>query len=201
MSMNGYLDEREERAATERHKDTRDAAELAWFNREEDPAARLLAFDRWTRKQLTARLDWAWAGAAKDKRIEQCRLQLNGVCRHLFKRGWMLDSKALAGRITELLDAVAKQQKKGGIRDFWPYFKASVDRYVGLNAEELREQAIHAGAHAGRLFDQLTKGLPAGPSLPELEAQRSDETIRAKVNRQRAKEARKEAEKDQLPLL
>lgn len=201
MSMQGYLEERDGRAEAERRKDARDAHELAWFNSKEDPAARLLAFDTWTRRQLATKLDWTWAGAARQKRIEQCRLQLNGVVRHLFKRGWLLDGKRLAARITDLLDAVAAQQKKGGIRDFWPYFKASVDRYVGLNAEELREEAMQAGVHAGQLLAQLTKGLPAGPSVPELEAQRTEETLRAKLAGKRRQNARKQANAGQLPLL
>ncbi|MDP2228564.1 MAG: hypothetical protein Q8J78_13930 [Moraxellaceae bacterium] len=199
--MQAYLEERDNRAAAERHKDNRDDAELAWFNGKEDPAARLLAFDSWARRQLATRLDWTWAGTAKDKRVEQCRLQLNGVVRHLFKRGWLLDGKRLAARITDLINAVAAQQEKGVIRDFWPYFKASVDRYVGLNAEELRQEAMEAGVHAGQMFAQMTKGLPAGPSVPELEAQRTEETLRAKLAGKRRQNARKQANAGQLPLL
>ncbi len=30
----------------------------------------------------------------------------------------------------------------GNVTNFWAYYQASVDRYVGLNAEELRDEAI-----------------------------------------------------------
>ncbi|HKB56706.1 MAG TPA: hypothetical protein VKC51_03875, partial [Lacunisphaera sp.] len=71
----------------------------------------------------------------------------------------------------------------------------------GLNAEEIQAVAMSAGAAVVAVFQQLVRRLPAGPSLPELVAQRADETLRAKVGRLRRLAARKAAQEDQLHLL
>lgn len=196
-----YLDEREQRARQNAHQADRDRAAREWMNRAQKPEVRLARFDAWLRLELAARLDWTWAGAHQEKRLEQCRIQIDGMVLDLWRRGWMLDGERLAGRIREMLDAIGKAQKGSQVRDFWPYFKAAVGRYVGLNAEEIREDAMHAGQAVADVFNQLLKRAPEGPALPELVAQRADETLRAKLTRQRAKDARKAAEKDQLRLL
>lgn len=197
-----FLDERDERHELACVRARRDAAEHAWFGRDKDPAARLVKFDSWLRHELDARLDWAWAGAAKQKRIEQCRVQLDGLVIALWRRGWALDGKRLADRIKELLDAVGKAQREGKVRDFWPYFKASADRYVGLNAEELREEAKAAGAAVADVFQQLLKRADGGgPSMTELVAQRSQETLREKANRIARQNTRGKPDASQLPLL
>lgn len=203
MSMDSaFLDQRDNRAERDRLQRERDAAERAWFGRAQDPAARLVKFDTWLRRELDARLDWAWAGAAKQKRIEQCRVQLDGMVVALWRRGWALDGARLAARIKELLDAVGKAQREGKVRDFWPYFKASADRYVGLNAEELREEAKAAGAAVADVFQQLLKRADGGgPSMTELVAQRSTETLREKANRIARQNTRGKADASQLPLL
>ncbi len=201
MSMQGYLEERDDRATGDRKQAVRDQDARAWMDQNQKPEARLVKFDAWLLKQLDQRLDWAWASPAKEKRLQQCRVQIDGMIIGLWRRGWMLDGERLAARIVEMLDCIGKAQRAGQVRDFWPYFKAAVSRYVGLNAEEIQAEAMSTGAAVGAVFRQLTKGLPAGPALPELVAQRADETLRAKVNRQKATERRKQAEKSQLPLL
>jgi len=199
--MAGHLDEREDQAERDRSQAARDAYERAWFNQNRPPEVRLLNFDIWLMAELDDRLDWKWAGAAKVKRQQQCRIQIDTMILALWRRGWMLDGRRLADRITAMLDAIGKAQRAGQVYDFWPYFKASVSRYVGLNAEEIQAEAMSAGAAVGAVFQQLTRKLPTGPSLPELVAQRADETLRAKLSRQRLQEAIKAAQKDQLPLL
>lgn len=201
MSIQGYLEEREERGVRDQYQRRRDAHILAWFNQGAKPEARLVNFDIWLRVELEDLLDWKWAGLAKEKRLEQCRIQIDGMILALWRRGWMLDGKRLADRITEMLAAIGKAQRAGQVRDFWPYFKASVGRYVGLNAEEIQAEAMSAGVAVAAVIQQLTRRLPVGPALPELVAQRTDETLRAKIARQKAKERRKPAEKEQLPLL
>lgn len=201
MSIAGHLQEREEQSRQIGHQTARDFLAREWLNQAAAPEVRLAKFDRWLIDELDHRLDWTWAGAAKVQRQQQCRIQIDGMVLALWRRGWMLDGKRLAARITEMLDAIGKAQRAEQVRDFWPYFKTSVSRYVGLNAEEIREEAMSAGAAVGDVFRQLTKGLPAGLSIPELVAQRADETIRAKLARHRAQEARKQADAAQLPLL
>lgn len=201
------LDERDDSAArTQRRQDAAKAADV-WHLRHERPELRLMAFDRWARSELAERLDWGWAGAQRDRRIEQCRLHLERVVIELWRRGWMLDGKALAARIVALLDAVGAYQRAGKVRDFWPYFSASVDRYVGANAEEIQLQARSLGAQMGSILSVL-KRAPEAPSLPELAAQRADEiarakeaTLREKIARQRAKNRACKADAEQSQLL
>lgn len=200
MNLEDFLDQREQSVAREKVRDERDADAMNWFNQDQLPEARLLKFDTWTRRQLAERLDWEWAGAAKEKRIEQCRLQLHTVCKELFKRGWMLDGARLADRIRELLDAVAKYQRAGKVLDFWAYYKSAVSRYVGANAEELKQEALQCGVHVGNLFAQLSKRLPSGPSIPELVTQRDGESLREKIARQRAKDAHRKGDAGQVQL-
>lgn len=201
MSMAGHLDEREATAEAARQLAARDGYARTWMKQDQAPEARLVAFDRWLLVELDARLDWKWAGSLKEKRLHQCRIQIDGMVIALWRRGWMLDGRRLADRITEMLDAIGKAQRGGQVREFWPYFKASVSRYVGLNSEEIQAEAMSAGMAIGDVFRQLTKRVPAGPSLPELVAQRADETLRAKLTRHRAQEAAKSAQADQLRLL
>jgi hypothetical protein len=174
------------------HDDER--AAIAWQVAGHRPEVRLLAFDRWIRLQLDKRLEWDWAGAQKERRIEQCRIALERVVLDLWRRGWMLDGKRLAARLTELLDAVGAYQRKGAVRDFWSYFSASIERYVGANAEEIQREAMSAGAHVGQLLGALgVKAGPREPALPELLAQRAEEIAQAKAETLRAKQARERA--------
>jgi hypothetical protein len=196
-----FLDERDERLQRQRQQAERDRDVLAWLHRNNPPEVRIVAFDAWCRRELAKRCEWAWAGQLKAKRIEQARAYLRKMILALWDRGWELDGQLLAGRITDLLDAVGKAQRAGKVGSFWPYFSAAVDRFVGQNAEELREDAMQAGSHVGQVFQQLVAGLPKPPSLPALIAQQEAETVRERVNRQRKAEARKAAEKSQLPLL
>lgn len=179
-----------------------DAELLVWLNKGEAPEVRLLKFDAWVGRQLAERLEWGWAGEGKARRIEQYRVHLERIVLDLWRRGWMLDGEKLAAHITGVLDRIGNYQRAGKVVELWPYYKATVDRYVGANAEELKAEAMKVGAHAGQLLAALGIGkAPAGPSIPELVAQRADEvtkakdsTLRAKLQRQRAKKAADEAQ-------
>lgn len=202
MSQDGtYLDERAERQQRLAQQAARDRAGLVWLHRDRPPEVRITAFDTWCRRELATRLDWTWAGAHQAKRIEQARIHLRQLVLALWRRGWELDGERLARRITDLLDAVGKAQRAGKVGSFWPYFSASVDRYVGANAEELREDAMQMGAHVGQVFQTLVSGLPKAPSLPALIAQQEQETLREKVSRARRAKAAQATEKAQLRLL
>lgn len=176
-----FLDSRDE--AAEQLVRPADEVTVLWLNSGQRPEVRLVSFDAWVRQQLAARLDWTWAGSEKQKRIEQCRIVLERVVLGLWKRGWMLDGRRLARRLEELLDNVGKYQKTGKVLDFWTYFKASVERYVGANAEELQAEAMRAGSTMQQLLGPL--GIQAkgkGPALPELVALRAEEIAGAKQN-------------------
>lgn len=203
MSLPDYLAEREQQSAQERgdaQRDVRQGDIRAWLVVEHKPEIRIASFDRWCRHELAKRLDWAWAGDQKAKRIEQARLALSKLAIGLWRRGFLLDGHRLADRMTGLMDAVGNAQRAGKVGDFWPYFNAAVDRFVGQNAEELREETLSAGMHVGQVFQALTRHAAKAPALPELLAQRASETLREKVNRHNRTEARKSAERAQLPL-
>lgn len=170
-----------------------DAREQApdWQHTQQPPAARLLKFDAWSRRQLAERLDWSWAGPHRERRIEQARVYLERMVLGLWRRGWMLDGRRLADRITTMLDTIAAYQRAGRVRSFWPYFTATVDRYVGINSEELQAEAMQAGASVGQAMAALLKtAVRQGPTLPELMAQRAQEIDAAKVETLREQQAR-----------
>lgn len=181
----------------------------AWQHATEPPAVRLIKFDAWARRELATRLDWSWAGAAKERRIEQARIYLERLVLGLWRRGWMLDGRRLADRITGMLDTVATYQRAGKVRAFWPYFTATVDRYVGLNSEELQAEAMRAGAAFGQALDAILRGTtPKAPTLPELIAQRADEvaqakapSLRAQLQQERRRHASRKAAATRLPGL
>jgi len=122
----------------------------------------------------------------------------------LWRRGWMLDGQRLARHLLIALDDIADAQAGGRVKDFWPFFCRVIEGYVGLNAEEIQAEArAVAGARPMRsIIDalHLPKSSPQDPTLPELVAQRRDETLRDRLTRRRKAEAAKEAEKAQLPL-
>lgn len=201
MSLDSaYLDEHQERQKQAAELALRDRAALVWLHGEHPPEVRLPSFDAWVRRQLDRRLEWGWAGALKAKRLEQCRLVLHKLVAGLWARGWHLDGKRLADRITGLLDAVGKAQREGKVRAFWPYFNAAVERFVGQNAEELKEEAMGAGMHVGQIFERLTARRPGAPAIPELIAQRDQETLREKLAKERAKATREAADAAQGKL-
>ncbi len=196
--FNQVLDERYEQKRELRNRAVRMAdSGMSWIVATLPPEQRLLKFDVWVRRQLEESIDWAWAGKDKERRIEQCRVCLERIVLDLWKRGWMLDGKALAGHLQRALDAVAAQQRTGRIQDFWAYFKAAVDRYVGSNAEELKEEAMRAGSHMSQVLASM--GALKALTLPELAAQRAGEVLEAKKGkgiREKLAQARKKAKKD-----
>lgn len=167
-----------------------------WHHTEQPPAARLLKFDAWARKELARRIDWTWAGSLKERRIEQARIYLEKLVLDLWRRGWMLDGERLAARLTAMLDTIGRYQKAGAVRDFWPYYCTTVRRYVGLNSEELQAETLRAGSSVGQAMAALLKSnARASSSLPELLAQRAGEVAVAKEETLREQQARLRAQK------
>ncbi len=209
-----FLDDREAAAGRAAHQARRDAL---WMKVDLPEEVRVAGYDAWVRAELAARLDWTWAGdeAKRLKRIEEARVYLERLPRELNRRGWLLDGKDLAQHVVAVLDQMATYQRKDAVRDFVPYFRACVDRYVGLHAEELREQAMRIGRHVGQMLrnfgimmrEQGTVG-KVYPAMPELVAQRAAEvgqakaeTLREKLARQRRRQAACKADAPTLPGL
>ena len=200
MSLEAYLQEHEGRHETAKAVADRDAALRAWIWGK-TPEQRLLAFDRWAKVELAARLDWTWAGAAKVQRIAQCHIQLETLLKNLFERGWHLDGKRLAKHVTDALDEIRAAQDAGRVKDFWSFFKSVTARYVGTHAEEIQDEAMGAGAHVGQIFEAaLRHAKPAGPTIPELVAQRAQERLTDRLARQRRADALKAARAAQQSL-
>ncbi len=174
--FNALLEERADMAASV------DPKRIHAVNPHVSEAKRLIKFDAWVRGQLATRIDWTWAGNQRERRIEQCRICLEKMVLELWRRGWLLDGKKLAARIVSVLDAVAAQQKRQTVQDFWAYFQTAVKRFVGANAEELQAEAMRAGSHVGQLLSAYgVKAAPTAPTLPELIAQRAGEVATAKA--------------------
>lgn len=200
MSIQGFLEDRDDRLAKARSLAKRDEAARAWMAAGATIEQRLLRFDGWVRLELLARIDWTWAGEQKARRVEQCRIELESLVLGLWQRGWLLDGPRLAGHIKDALDDVGAAQRAGRVRDFWPFYKRVVDGYVGINAEEIRAEAMHFGAHVGQVFERLQRQAAKAPSMPELLAQRRQETLAEKLRRQRLLEARQKADASQPQL-
>lgn len=180
MSLSGYLEEREKRQ--EREADDSNLA-AAWALASADPAERLIAFDRWVKRELEKRLVWPDDAETKEKRIHQCRVELEHMLTQLFSRGWLLDGQRLANHVITVLDAVGAAQRAGRVNDFWPYFKASVGRYVGANAEELQAESKRAGNVMAGILGAL--GVQRQGSIVELVAQRRSEVVTARTLREK----------------
>jgi hypothetical protein len=191
----------------DRHQEGRTADD--WMLSIIAPEERLLKFDAWVRRQLTQRLKWPGTERQQRKMIEQCRVKLERLVVDLWRRGWMLDGQKLSRHILSCLDDIAAAQAAGRVKDFWPFFCRVVDRYVGINSEEIQAEArTMAGARPiGSIISQLGSvhpstliSVPGAPTLPELVVQRREETLREKLSRRRKAEAAEAAGKEQLPL-
>lgn len=172
--------------------------------------ARLLKFDDWLWSKLWTRIDWRWAGdeVAQRRRCNQARNYMERMVVALWRRGWLLDGKELAKHILAPISTIAEYQGRGAIKEFWPYFCATVDRYVGVNSEEIQVEARRVGATMDGLVSKLgLKQAQKPPSLPELIAQRAIEVAQAQQLSLREKQAalrakeRERANDLQMPLL
>jgi hypothetical protein len=105
------------------------------------------------------------------------------MVRQLAGRGWLLDGEALAAHVHAVLKPIAQAQRSGKVADFYPYFRASVSRYVGANAEEIQHHARRTGTDEGaRTVGDILSGLRIrGATMTELLAQRAGEIAQAKA--------------------
>ena len=162
------------------------------------PEERLLKFDAWTKAQLATRIKWPSDQRRRIKLISQCAARLEKIALELWRRGWMLDGKALSRHVIAAIDDVASAQAAGRIKEFYPFFCRVADAYVGLNAEEIQAEARRmAGTrHAGDVIKQALRATLNGASIPALVAQRRSEinaaksvTMRDRLSKARLKEA------------
>lgn len=191
--LGSYLEAREDARRDQSEADNRWLLERTGI----DPAERLQSWDRWIRRTLAATLVWPANEAARERLLGQCAAEMTTVAKQLRGRGWLLDGKALAGHVAALLEPIAKAQRAGKVGDFWPYFRASVSRYVGANAEEIQQQAKRTGADEGiQSIGAILGGLSIiqSPSMTELLATRAAEVTQAKAETLRDRQARLRAQ-------
>lgn len=131
--------------------EAQDRADDLWLRERAgvDPAERRASWRRWLRKELEKTLQWPSNPTARARLIGQCMAELTVLARQLRGRGWLLDGAALAVHVRACLAPIAQAQRAGGVRDFWPYFRAAVSRYVGAHAEEIQAHARRTGADEG----------------------------------------------------
>jgi hypothetical protein len=187
----------------DRHQEGRPAED--WMLSVLAPEERLLKFDIWVRCQLYSRILWPGTQAMQRKLVEQCRVKVERLVIDLWRRGWLLDGRRLADHITAALDDIGAAQRAGRVQEFWPFFCRVIDRYVGINSEEIQAEA--RAMSGARPVSSIIEGLGLGsrsaaaaPTLPELVAQRGQETLRERLARRRKSEATQASQKAQLPL-
>lgn len=164
-----------------------------------EPAERLLSWDRWLVGLLAKTLEWPSDEAARARLMRQCAAEITVLARQLRGRGWLLDGKALAAHVQAVLKPVAMAQKAGKVADFWPYFKASVGRYVDSHAEEIQAYARRTGRdEAGQSIGAILGGLSIVKevSMTELLTARAAEIGTAKKETLRARQSRLRARAD-----
>lgn len=186
------------RAASGRDAEA-EAAFRVWLDNGRRPEERLLKFDTWLRRELANRLDWTWAGSAREKRIEQCRIHLVRLVVQLWQRGWMLDGKRPAAQLQDLLEHVATYQKKGRHRGF-----LGLIQIIGraIRRPKRRGDPGGVGNQINQIWATLLAQKPAvGPKIGDLLQQRHEETLRAKLSQARRREADSQATSAQLDLL
>jgi len=164
-----------------------------WCDTERVPESRLPAFHAWLTEQLATRLQWPGNAEAQERQVGQCKRFVLGFVCDLRDRGWLFDGPKLAKLITEELDDVAMRQRRGEVRNLFPYLRNIFRKYAGEKAEELREDSINLGCHIG----QLTKRLEARRTMPELVAQEHEERLVDRLARERKRKAAKAAEEKQ----
>jgi hypothetical protein len=112
---------------------------------------------------------WAAEPARRQRQIGQCIAELETMAKQLFDRGWLLKHERLVEVARKAIEPVATAQAAGKIGDFYPYFRASVLRFVPVNADDLQKAARRDGtdsAHAGDLMAALAGVLMSRPVSP-----------------------------------
>lgn len=150
-----------------------------WMDTTRVPAERLHKFDQWLTQQLATRLTWPRDSVRQAKEIQQGKQFVLLFVRHLERNGFLFDAKPLAALITTKLDEIGEMQRRGNVTNLWPYLRAIFSSYCGAKAEELRAESMQLGCHVSQILAHAPK------SIPELETQRHEETLREQLAKQR----------------
>lgn len=138
-----------------------------WSNARTAPAARLAAFETWALQQLRERLVWPADPAAAARQAGQCRAFVMEAVADMGEHGFLFQPRELARLIVDKIDAVARQQRAGQVREIYPYFRTAWRTWVRGETETLRDKAHSVGAHVQDLTARLLRSpLPDGRAMP-----------------------------------
>lgn len=205
--LGSYLEGREERQRDEVEADQRWMRERGGI----EPAERLAKWDAWLIATLSKTLVWPTDATKRARLLGQCAAEITVMVRQLRGRGWLLDGDSLAEHVRACIEPIGAYQRAGKVGDFWPYFRSTVRRYVGAQAEDLQALARRTGADEstqamGALLGGLGLGTSKarGASLTELITARAGEIHEAKTLREQqaaARRAQKACKPTETPLL
>lgn len=171
-------------------------AREAYFLRQSGGIDRREALSAW-RAEAAVLLGSTFTHWASDPARRQRQI---GQCIDLYDRGWLLKHETLMEMARQAIAPVAAAQVKGKIADFYPYFRASVRRFVPVHADEIQQQARREGAQpAGDLMAALSGLIVPRPVSPveaigERHAERVHEASKPAARRGRPKKFQAAAE-------
>jgi len=115
----------------------------------------------------------------------------------LEKHGFYFDGEPLKKLIEEKVNDLARYQRKGQIDKFYAYFKHSWERYIREEADQLSNMAKTMGYHISAQYNKAIKGLK---TIPQLESQSRQESLREQIKKHRKKYTHAEANKNQITM-
>jgi hypothetical protein len=130
-----------------------------------EDAHRLIKFEQWVASELSKTLIWPDDSRRRDKLLGQAKAFIMEAVADMGRRGFLFQPKALATMIRDTLRTIRERQDKGLIHDLYPYLRQTWTSYVGIRAEELRQDSMSAGVHVSALVARLQ---PREISIPEL---------------------------------
>lgn len=170
--------------ALDRRLQQRDAREAATeqaetiFLRETAGVDRVTAYRRWRgrcRATLLKEFSWPADETRRELLVAKCVTELQTIARQLYARGWLVNEDRLGQLVKACIAPVAKAQREGKVREFWPYFSRTVRAYVGVNAESIQHQVRRDGADVASSMAAVLGALgipglakPAAPSMTEI---------------------------------
>lgn len=160
----------DERRASLAEAETRFLRQFAGLDR----AEQLTLWREWIAKKLLADFALPADQAKRDRLVGQCIGVLEKLVRQLLDRGWLVNIETLKTLVEACLAPISAAQRAGKVDDFWPFFRASVLRYVPYNADQIQRDARRSGADVTQSMGAVMAGVVGrltGPSIVEIIAE------------------------------
>lgn len=134
-----------------------------------DRTERLRAWRAWAAKHLLGAFNhWPADQAARDHAVGLCIGELEVIAKHLHDREWLFNAKRLAQIVEQAVAPIAAAQAAKKIDDFFPYFRSSIRRFVGMNAEQLQQAAKRDGVDGAAAIGDILAGVLGRVKTPSL---------------------------------